>query len=422
MPVNKAWTSGALAAACAGDGEFGVAARFWIGGLRLEIGDDVVAITVTDGKPAAGDPGRGASGVVTLTADPSVWDKLLAARPPRFYNDIFNLTGDGQVTVDAQPVLFAQYYPAAMRALELLRPADAGVSLPPKTSHKTGAFDSPVGRYIHLELEGQDHRVYFEEAGSGIPLLLQHTAGCHGSQFRHLFECSAITDHFRLIAYDLPYHGKSLPPVGPKWWASAYQLKAGFLRSVPVALAGAIGLDRPVFMGCSVGGLLALDLALHHPDVFRAVVSLEGGLNIDVDISDLDALWHPQVSNEYKARAMDALMSPSSPEAFRKETSQVYAAGWPPAFLGDLYYYLVDYDLRETASKIDTNKVAVHILNGEYDASGTMEHGQAAHAAIPGSTWTGMKGMGHFPMSENPEAFISYLLPVLEKIKSQPGA
>jgi len=232
MPASDSWTSETLAAACAADGEFRIAGRFWIGGLRLEIGGEVAAITVADGRPRAGDPGRGGAGVVTLTADPVVWAKLLAARPPRFYNDIFNLTGDGQVLVDAEPVLFAQYYPAVMRALELLRPADPGASVPPKTRHRTGAFDSPVGRYVHLELEGQDHRVYFEEAGSGIPLLLQHTAGCHGSQFRHLFECREITDHFRLIAYDLPFHGKSLPPVGPKWWASEYQLKAGFLRSV----------------------------------------------------------------------------------------------------------------------------------------------------------------------------------------------
>jgi pimeloyl-ACP methyl ester carboxylesterase len=251
-----------------------------------------------------------------------------------------------------------------------------------------------------------------------VPILMQHTAGCHGSQWRHLFERPEITGHFRLIAYDLPFHGKSLPPVGPRWWASEYRLTADFLRSVPVALAGALGLDRPVFMGCSVGGLLALDLALHHPDVFRAVISLEGALNIDVDIAGLDALWHPQVSNEYKARAMNALMSPTSPEAFRKETSQVYAAGWPPAFLGDLWYYLVDYGLRETASRIDTGKVGVHILSGEYDASGTLEHGQAAHAAIPGSTWAAMEGVGHFPMSENPEAFIGYLVPVLEAIRA----
>ena len=411
-------TSQSLAGACAADGEFGIAARFWTGGLRLEIGDAVAAITLTNGAVSAADPGKGEAGVITLIGTPPVWDKLLSARPPRFYNDIFNLTGPGgELAIEAEGVLLAQYFSAVMRTIELLRPADPGVGVAPKPKSQVGRIDAPVGRYVHLDLEGQDHRIYFEVAGSGIPLLMQHTAGCHGSQFRHLFERPEITDHFRLIAYDLPFHGKSLPPVGPKWWESEYRLTAPFLRSVPVSLASALDLERPVFMGCSVGGLLALDLALHHPDVFRAVISLEGALNIDVDIAGLDTLWHPQVSNEYKARAMNSLMSPTSPEAYRKETSQVYAAGWPPAFLGDLYYYLVDYDLRETAAKIDTSKVAVHILSGEYDASGTMEHGQAAHAAIAGSTWTGMTGVGHFPMSENPDVFIGYLLPVLQTIR-----
>ena len=422
MTTNKAWNSEALAASCAADGEFRIAARFWTGGLRLEMDGQTVAITLASGAPSAGDPGTEAPGVVTLAADDEVWSRLLAARPPRFYNDTFNLMMSGKVAVRADPVLHAQYYPAVMRALELLRPVDPGVIVALKPVSRPGTFDSPVGRYVHIDVEGQDYRVYFEEAGSGIPVLMQHTAGCHGSQWRHLFECKAITDHFRLIAYDLPFHGKSLPPVGPKWWAEEYNLTARFLRSVPVTLADVLDLERPVFMGCSVGGLLALDLALHHPEVFRAVISLEGALNIEGNLDSLSTLWHPQVSNEYKARAMDALMSPTSPEEFRKETSQVYAAGWPPAFLGDLHYYLADYDLRQTAGGIDTGKVAVHILSGEYDASGTMELGQAAHTAIAGSTWTAMNGVGHFPMSENPEAFLGYLLPVLEQIKSRPGA
>ena len=325
----------------------------------------------------------------------------------------------GLIDLDADPVLYAQYYPAIARALELLRPANPSIRPAAAPKCLSGSFDSPVGRYIHLELEGQDHRVYFEEAGQGIPILLQHTAGCHGSQWRHLFECREITDHFRLIAYDLPYHGKSLPPMGPKWWETEYKLTGSFLRSVPLALSQALTLDRPVFMGCSVGGLLALDLALNHPDQFRAVISLEGGLKIEAVAETLSALWHPQVSNEYKARLMNALMSPTSPEGFRKETSQIYAAGWPPVFLGDLHYYTVDYDLRQEAHLIDTTKVGVHILSGEYDASGTMEHGQEAHRAITGSTWQAMEDVGHFPMSENPEAFLTYLLPVLEAIRSK---
>ncbi len=95
------------------------------------------------------------------------------------------------------------------------------------------------------------------------------------------------------------------------------------------------------------------------------------------------------------------------------------AAGWPPAFLGDPWYYMVDFDIREQASEIDTSRVGVHILSGEYDYSGTVELGRAAHEAIPGSTFAEMPGLGHFPMSEDPEAFLEQLLPVLDCVASQ---
>ena len=409
-------TSDGLAAACASDPEFGIAARYWNGGLRLQMGDRLAAMRVEDGKPLAGDPGDG-PGVITLSADPSLWLQLLAAAPPRFLNDIgpalelgLERTGDD--------VVFAQYFPAIMRAVELLRaPLRAEIN-EVREAGPLPRFDSPTGRYVRLDLDGVDHRIYFEEAGSGIPLLLQHTAGCHGTQWRHLFETPEITQHFRLIAYDLPFHGKSIPPVGERWWTERYRLRGAFLRSVPVTLAAALELERPVFMGCSVGGLLALDLARHHPDLFRAVVSIEGALHVGGETEELKEFWHPQVSSDYKARLMNGLMSPTSPEPYRKETTQIYASGWPPVFLGDLHYYLEEFDLRAEAARIDTSIVGVHILSGEYDFSATLEAGRAAHDAIAGSTWTPMPGLGHFPMSEDPEKFLQFLLPVLDRIRA----
>ena len=411
------WTSESLASRCAADGEFVLAARHWRGGLRLRSNSASVAIGVDDGMPLATVPAHGGAGVIELSADDAIWSALLAATPPRLLNDIGMLLGAG-VQLEGDPIVYAQYYPAIMRVIELMRP-DVAAAGPRDEARPEGSFDAPVGRYVHVTIAGQDYRLYVEEAGTGIPVLLQHTAGCHGGQWRHLLECDELSQHFRFIAYDLPFHGKSIPPVGPRWWSERYRLEAGFLRAVPVSLARALRLDRPMFMGCSVGGLLALDLARVHPDVFRAVISLEGALKIEGDIDSLANLWHPQVGNEYKARLMNALMSPMSPAAYRKETSQVYASGWPPAFLGDLHYYIADYDLREGARDIDTSKVSVDILSGEYDASGTCELGQAAHAAIPGSTWTEMKGVGHFPMSENPEAFIRYITPVLARIRAR---
>jgi hypothetical protein len=34
-------------------------------------------------------------------------------------------------------------------------------------------FDVATGRYVYLAIDGVEYRVYFEEAGAGIPLLLQ---------------------------------------------------------------------------------------------------------------------------------------------------------------------------------------------------------------------------------------------------------
>ena len=421
LPTAERW-----AELCAGDGEFLLAARHWTGGLTLTVGDSRLGLTLTDGAVSPGEaPSEG--GVLQYQGPADVWARVLAAVPPRFHNDLMaNLTLGLGLTRQGDPLVHAQYYAAVMRAVELLRPPASEAAGEPAgvtddSLRRASPFDAAVGRYVHVELGGHDHRIYFEEAGRGIPVLLQHTAGCHGSQWRHLLEEPRITDHFRLIAYDLPYHGKSLPPTDVSWWSQSYRLDGEFLRSVPLALARTLELDRPVFMGCSVGGLLALDLARRHPQQFRAVIAVEGALKVEGDLDGLTGFWHPQVSNEYKARAMEGLMSPTSPLAFRKETSFVYAAGWPPAFLGDLYYYIGEFDLREGVAGIDTAEIGVHVLSGEYDYSGRSELGRAAHDAIPGSSFTEMKGMGHFPMSENPQRFIEHLLPVLSRIGRMPS-
>lgn len=414
LPTPEAW-----AQRCAEDTEFRLAARFWAGGLQLQIGDRALALQLDDGRVSAGTPAaEPAAGWIALEGETVVWEQLLAVTPPRFLNDISPALGFG-LRRRGERVAYAQYYPAAVRAIELLR-APGGAQDPVRhEAAPAGTLEAAVGRYVHVPVGGVDYRVYFEAAGQGIPVLLQHTAGCHGSQWRHLLEMPELTDHFRLIAYDLPFHGKSMPPVGSPWWDQEYRLEGGFLRGFVVALADALRLTRPVFMGCSVGGLLALDLAARHADLFRAVISLEGALHVGGDIADLTELWHPQVSNEYKARLMDGIMSPTSPAAYRKETSFVYAAGWPPVFLGDLHYYVTEYDLRQQAASIDTHRVGVHILSGEYDYSGTSELGRAAHEAIAGSTWAEMRGVGHFPMSENPLRFVEYLNPVLAQIRER---
>ena len=75
-------------------------------------------------------------------------------------------------------------------------------------------YEPIVGRYATLELGGRPFRIFIEEAGIGIPLLCLHTAGSDSRQYRHLMVDPEITKDFRVIAFDLPWHGKSNPPTG----------------------------------------------------------------------------------------------------------------------------------------------------------------------------------------------------------------
>jgi pimeloyl-ACP methyl ester carboxylesterase len=106
--------------------------------------------------------------------------------------------------------------------------------------------DPITGGYIYLTVDDIEYRVYVEEAGVGIPLLLQHTAGSDGRQYHHLLCDPEVTSRFRCIAYDLPYHGKSLPPYGVDWWAQEYNLTRDRILAFPNAIADALELHRPV--------------------------------------------------------------------------------------------------------------------------------------------------------------------------------
>jgi pimeloyl-ACP methyl ester carboxylesterase len=273
-----------------------------------------------------------------------------------------------------------------------------------------------VGRYVYVTVKGVEYRVYFEEAGQGTPVMFQHTAGSDGRQWRYLLESSELTSRFRFIAHDLPYHGKSLPPISKAWWSERYSLNQSFLVDFMEAMVGGLDMERPIYVGCSMGGHLAPDLALLRPGLFRAVVAVEGGLATHDPEPFNKYLSHPRASNEAKASLMMSQTSPRSPEPNRRETAWVYSQGAPQVFQGDLDYYLGEHDLTTTASQIDTSRTQVHVISGDYDWSATPERCKALADAIPGATYTRMDGMGHFPMSEDPVSFERYLAVLLDRI------
>jgi hypothetical protein len=109
------------------------------------------------------------------------------------------------------------------------------------------------------------------------------------------------------------------------------------------------------------------------------------------------------------------LMAPQSPDEYRWETWWFYAQGGPGVFKGDLYFYSVDHDFRDLCRKI-SGKVPMYLITGVYDFACTPEMTRQTAEKIKNAECIIMEGIGHFPMSENPEIYKEYLMPVLKKI------
>ena len=92
------------------------------------------------------------------------------------------------------------------------------------------------------------------------------------------------------------------------WWAREYRLTKAFFIDFHLALKQALELEKPVFIGSSMGGHLAPDLALACPDEYRAVIGLEAGLRSGVGSDDEIRIgWryfrHPRVNGAERAAA-----------------------------------------------------------------------------------------------------------------------
>lgn len=276
-----------------------------------------------------------------------------------------------------------------------------------------GARIEPIlGRYAHIDILGETYRIYFEEAGEGQPLLCLHTAGAHASQFRHLMCDPEITRRFRVIAFDLPWHGKSNPPVG--WERQEYKLTADFYTAAVLSFADGLELENPVVMGCSMGGRLAVRLACRYGDRFKAAIGLEG--------SNRPSPWWDNswlesdlfASGDFCAALVSGLAAPTSPPEFRNETLWHYRQSGSDVFKGDMHFFRTDSEFEDDAGA--GAPCPLFLMTGEYDYSCTPEDARRTAATIQGAEAIEMRNMGHFPMSENPAAFKECLMPVLNRI------
>lgn len=384
-----------------GDAEFRAVCRGLTVRVRLEGTGPGLVVVLQDGAATLEPVGAAEIGI---SAPEHVWRNVLAPVPPPGHQSFTALQlANPEATVSGDPLSIAQARAALERLLEVLRgPVPAGA--PPPSSRDLRRI---AGRYETLRAPDGEYEIYIEEAGSGTPVVLLHTAGADGRQFQAQLADPAFGG-VRLIAFDCPFHGRSMPPLD--WDGGVYALsQARYLGWVTAFIEQHAG-GHAILVGCSMGAAMAIVTAAARPDLLRGVVALEPPLRSPGRRNPF--LAHAAVAGGvHNAAYVRGLMSPTSPEAMRRRAGWIYAQGGPGVYTGDLAFYSDEFDGTEVGPRIAG--CPVHLLCGEYDYSATPADGLALSRLIAGSTYVSMPGLGHFPMTEDPERFRPYFLRAL---------
>lgn len=125
------------------------------------------------------------------------------------------------------------------------------------------------GRLRFRQVETRRNTISIMEAGQGPPVLAIHGLG--GTKGSFLPTIAALAPDFRIIAMDQPGFGDSDKPIGAPY-------DARFFARVVVDLLDALDLQHAHLVGNSLGGRVALEVGLRHPERVRRLVLLAPSL------------------------------------------------------------------------------------------------------------------------------------------------
>ena len=271
-----------------------------------------------------------------------------------------------------------------------------------------------------LELDG--HRVSYRIAGSGPALLLLHGIANSSETWERV--APLLSERFTLIAPDLLGHGASASPPGD------YSLGAHASRARDIATA--LGHERVTVVGHSLGGGIAMQFAYQFPErTERLVLVSSGGLGREVHLL-LRAASLPGA--DY---VLPALTSRRLVGIGREIGGLLGRVGLQPggdvgvlargfASLGDAgsrqaFLHTVRAVIEPGGQRVSANarlslaaQIPSLIVWGERDSIIPVSHGEAAHAAMPGSRLVRFPGAGHMPHDDEPERFAQTLIEFCE--------
>ena len=115
-------------------------------------------------------------------------------------------------------------------------------------------------------VESDGVKIYYEVEGEGVPLMLHHGLTQSLNGFRNLGYTEKLCKEYQLILIDARGHGRSDKPHQPE----AYRLKH-FVNDT-LAVLDELEVEKPHFLGYSMGGMVGLGIGVYSPDRFRSLI------------------------------------------------------------------------------------------------------------------------------------------------------
>jgi len=234
-----------------------------------------------------------------------------------------------------------------------------------------------------------DINMNYEEEGAGFPLILIHGLSDDSTLWTPLI--SKFLKHYRTIALDIRGHGHSSKPDMPYSIKLFSEDLSGFLKE--------LGIPRTHLIGLSLGGAIAQQFILDHPEKIRSLILLSTFSYSDPHLQEiLINLKTAITKGGFPAFFDEAIKLVVSPE-FRSANADAIAElkersiqiNSPKALLR-LIDACLNFNVKDRISQIS---IPTLIISGREDALTPLHSAEHIHRSIKGSKWKIMEGVGH---------------------------